>query len=89
MEKLTKLGIVRFSWTEVVFQVLPAKFEFASPLLYHAVQRGILSKCGLHVLVDLLGCFVLETKVEDDRTMPDFVFFFFFFGLFFFQGLEG
>ena len=71
----TKLGIVRSSWTGVIFQALPAKFEFASPLLYHAVRRGILSKCGLYVLVDLLGCSALETKVEDDRTMPDFVFF--------------
>ena len=35
--KLTKLGIVWSSWTGVVFQALPAKFEFASPLLYHAV----------------------------------------------------
>ena len=75
MEKLTKLGIVRSSWTGVVFQSLPTKFEFANPLLYRAVRRGILSKCGLHVLVDLLGCFALETKVEDDHTKPDFVFF--------------
>ena len=74
MEKLTKLGIVRVFLEGVVFPVLPAKFEFASPLLYHAVRRGILSMCGLHVLVDLLGCFALETKVEDDRTIPDFVF---------------
>ena len=74
MKKLTKLGIVRSSWTGVVFLAFTAKFEFASPLLYHAVRRGILSKCGVHVLVDLLECFALETKVEDDRTMPDFVF---------------
>ena len=83
MEKLTKLGIVGSSWTGVVFKALPATFEFASPLLYHAVRKDILSKCGLHVLVDLLGCFALETKVGDDRTMPDFVFFFHF------EGLEG
>ena len=75
MEKLTKSGIVQSSWTGVVFQALPATFEFASPLLYHAVRKGILSKCGLHVLIDLLGCFALETKVADDRTMPDFVIF--------------
>ena len=73
MEKWTKSGIVQSSWTEVVFQALPAKFEFASPLLY-------LSKCGLHVLVDLLWCYALETKVADDRTIPNFVHF---------QGLEG
>ena len=83
MEKLTKLGIVRSSWTGVVFKALPATFEFASPLLYHAVQKGILSKCGLHAMVDLLGCFALETKVVDDRRMPDFVIFFHF------EGLEG
>ena len=73
MEKLTKSGIVRSSWTGDVIKALPATFEFACPLLYHAVQKGILSKCGLHVLVDLLGCFALETKVGDDRTMPGFV----------------
>ena len=75
MEKLTKLGIVRASCKGLVFQVLPATFEFASPLLYHAVQKGILSKCGLYVLINLLGCFALENKVADDRTMPDFVIF--------------
>ena len=75
MEKLTKSGIVLSSWTGVVFKALPATFEFASLLLYHAVRKGILSKCGLHVLVDLLGCFALETKVGDDHTMPDFVIF--------------
>ena len=75
MEKLTKSGIMPSSWTGVVFKALPATFDFASPLLYHAVRKGILSKCGLHVLVDLLGCFTLETKVGDDRTMPDFVIF--------------
>ena len=75
MEKLTKSGIVQSSRTAVVFQALPATFEFASPLLYHAVRRGILSKCGLHVLVDLLDCFALKNKVAYDRTMPDFVIF--------------
>ena len=75
MKKQTESGIVRSSWTRVVFQALPAMFEFASPLLYYAVQKGILSKCGLHVLIDLLGCFALETKAADDRTMPDFVIF--------------
>ena len=42
-----------------IFQALPATFEFGNPLLYHAVRRCLLSKCGLHVLVDLLGCFAL------------------------------
>ena len=88
MEKLTKSGIVRSSWTGIVFKALPAtfesSFEFASPLLYYAVRKGILSKCGLHVLVDLLGFFAFETKVGDDHTMPDFVIFFFHF-----EGLEG
>ena len=83
MEKLTKSGIVRSSWTGVVFKAFPAVFEFASPLLHHAVRKGILSKCDLHVLVDLLGCFALETKVGDDRTMHDFVIFVHF------EGLEG
>ena len=85
MEKLTKSGIVRSSWTGFVFKALPVTFEFASPLLYHADRKGILSKCSLHVLVDLLGCFVLETidTVGDDRTMPDFVIFPHF------EGLEG
>ena len=75
---------MRSSWTGVVFQALPATFEFAIPVLYHAVQKGILiSKCGLHVLIDLLECFALETKVADDHTMPDFVIFSHF------PGLEG
>ena len=68
MEKLTKSGIVRSSWTGVVFKALPATFE--------SVRKDTVSKCGLHVLVDLFGCFALqETKVGDDRTMPDFLIF--------------
>ena len=46
-----------------VFWALSATFEFANQLLYNAVQMGILSKCGLHVMVDLLqllGCFARE-----------------------------
>ena len=65
------LGIMRLSWTGGVFQGFPAKFEFASPLLYYAVRRGILSKRGLHVLIDLLGCF---TDIADDRTIADLAF---------------
>ena len=86
MEKLTKLGIVRSSWTGFVFQAFPAKFDFASPLLNHAVRRGILSKCGL--LVDLLGCFALETKVDDDHTMSDFVILVFVFKLSVYSSVE-
>ena len=83
MEKLTKLCIVHSSWMGVVFQALPATFEFASPLLYHAVQRGIALQVWPPCPGKLLGCFALETKVVNDRMMPDFVIFFHF------QGLEG
>ena len=46
----------------VVSQALSATFEFANPLLYKAAQRAILSKCGLYVLVDLLGCLPLNPR---------------------------
>lgn len=73
------MGIVRFSSTAVVCQALPAKLEFASPLFNLAVQRGILSKCDLLALMDYLGCFALETKVANDRTI------FYFFSFFIFK----
>ena len=73
---LTKLGIVRSSWTGVIFQALPVTFEFASPLLHHAVRKGHPLQIWPPCPSRLLGCFALETKVADNRTTPDFVIFF-------------
>ena len=39
------------------------------------IRRGILSKCAIRALVDLLRYFALETNEADDRTTADFVIF--------------
>ena len=79
MEKLTKSGMVRSSLRRLSSRLSLPHLNLPT-LFYHAVCR-VLSKCGLHVLGDMLGCFALKTKVADDRTMLNFVTFFHFQGL--------